>query len=131
MTLPSELLPAAQHYALLAVAVTLLSLSVTHFKWQLSVWWWLVMMVLPVVQMVWSLGETVWATVAGEETFGEPLRGPESHLVWATVIRACAHGVAIALVLVVVLLAVRRHTGGIPRRVRLEPTVGFPFVGGC
>ena len=52
MTLPSELLPAAQHYALLAVAVTLLSLSVTHFKWQLSVWWWLVMMVLPVVQMV-------------------------------------------------------------------------------
>lgn len=126
MTLPSELLPATQHYALLAVAVTLFSLSVTHFTWRSSLWVWLAMVLLPVTQMAWSLGETIWATVVGEGTFGQPLRGLERDLAWATVVRALAHGVAIGLVVVVVLHAIRHHGGRIRRRVRLEPTVGPP-----
>ena len=59
MTLSSELLPAMQHYALLAAALALFSLSLTHLKKRFSVWLWLMIVMLPVTQMAWSLWETV------------------------------------------------------------------------
>ena len=59
MTLSSELLPAMQHYALLAAALALFSLSLTHLKKRFSVWLWLMIVMLPITQMAWSLWETV------------------------------------------------------------------------
>ena len=123
MTLTSELLPATQHYALLAVAVTLFSLTTTQFKVRLNVWVWLAMVVLPVAQMAWSLWETVWEAVLGQSTLGQPVHEPGSYAAWAIVVQALAHGVAIALVLAVVLHVVGQTRDAMPRRVRLEPTV--------
>ena len=51
MTLSSELLPAMQHYALLAAALALFSLSLTHVKRRFGAWVWLTIVVLPVSQM--------------------------------------------------------------------------------
>ena len=120
MTLTSELLPATQHYALLAVAVALFSLTITHFKTRLNVGVWLAMVVLPAAQLAWSLWETIWETVVGTpHEIG-------SHAAWAIVVQTLAHGVAIALVLAVVLHVLRQPRGGMPRRVRLEPTVQSP-----
>lgn len=121
MTLTSELLPAIQHYALLAVSVTLLSLTITQSKRRLPTWVWLAMVVLPVGQMAWSLWETVWETIVGENTVGQAPTGGDAA---AIVVQTLAHGVAIALVLAIVLHVVRQTSAGaMPKRVRLEPTV--------
>ena len=123
MTLTSELLPAIQHYALLAVSVTLLSLTITQSKRRLPTWVWLAMVVLPVAQMAWSLWETVWETLVGENTVGQAPAELGSDAV-AIVVQTLAHGLAIALVLAIVLHVVRQTSAGaMPKRVRLEPTV--------
>ena len=125
MTLSFELLPAMQHYALLAAALALFSLSLTHVKKRFSVWVWLMIVVLPVVQMAWSLWETIYEVVAAASlsTGGQP---PVDHAVWLTVVQALVHGLAIVLILVVVLHIASRSSNDLPRRVRLEPTVGAP-----
>ena len=64
MTLSSELLPAMQHYAVLAAALALFSLSLTHLKWRFPIWVWLVAVALPVIQIAWSLWETIGEVVA-------------------------------------------------------------------
>lgn len=64
MTLPSELLPAMQHYALFAAALALFSLSLTHARRRFGIWVWLLIVVLPVAQIAWSLWETVSEVVA-------------------------------------------------------------------
>ena len=120
MTLSSEMLPAMQHYALLAAALALFSLSLTHLKRRFSIWVWLVVVVLPFIQMAWSLLETISEVVAVE---GIKL---ESREVCLIVGQALAHGVAIVLVLVVVLRIASQSKNEMPKRVRLEPTIGPP-----
>lgn len=116
MTLSSEVLPAMQHYALLAVALALFSLSLTHVKRRFSKWLWLVLMAPPVAQMEWSLWEVIWGAAAVDSANGQPL----------VVIQAMAHGMAIVLVLALVLYIANQSTNELPRRVRLEPTVSPP-----
>ena len=112
MTLSSELLPAVQHYALFAAALTLFSLSLTHVKRRFGSWVWLLVVALPVGQITWSLWETISEVVASE-----------GQGAWRIVVQALAHGLAIVLVLVVVLCIASRSSNDLPRRVRLEPTV--------
>lgn len=59
MTLSSDLLPAMQHYALLAAALALLSLSLANVKRRPGVWVWYLVLLLPVAQIGWSLWETI------------------------------------------------------------------------
>ena len=124
MTLSSELLPAMQHYALLAAALALFSLSLTHTKRRFSVWVWVMIVVLPFTQMAWSLWETVYEVAAVGRSSGQPsLAG---HAAWIVVVRALLHGLAILLVLAVVLRIANRSSNELPRRRRLEPTVAPP-----
>ena len=126
MTLPSELLPAMQHYALFAAALALFSLSLTHAKKRFGIWVWLLIVVLPVAQIAWSLWETVSEVVAAANsasTDGQPPAGSDAVLI---VVQALFHGLAIAVVLAVVLCLASRSSNKLPRRVRLEPTVGNP-----
>lgn len=123
MTLSSELLPAMQHYAVLAAALALFSLSLTHLKRRFPIWVWLVVVVLPVSQIAWSLWETI-DEIAPRSVNGQPPL--ESDAAGLIVLQALVHGVAIALVLVVVLWIASRSNHELPRRVRLEPTVGSP-----
>ena len=116
MTLSSELLPAVQHYALLAAGLTLFSLSLAHVKRRFSRWLWPMFMALPVAQMEWSLWETVSSTVAADSAERQPL----------IAVQALVHGIAIGLVLVMVLHIANRSGSEPPRRVRLEPTVSPP-----
>ena len=124
MTLPSELLPAMQHYALFAAALALFSLSLTHVKRRFSVWVWLVVVVLPIAQIAWSLWETIEAVAAHGQR--QPPAG--GHAAWLIVAQALLHGLAIVVVLAVVLYVavVSRSGDDLPRRVRIEPTVGGP-----
>ena len=124
MTLPSELLPAMQHYALFAAALALFSLSLTHVKRRFSVWVWLVVVVLPIAQIAWSLWETIEAVAAPGQM--QPPAG--GHAAWLIVAQALLHGLAIVVVLAVVLYVavVSRSGDDLPRRVRIEPTVGGP-----
>lgn len=126
MTLPSELLPAMQHYALFAAALALFSLSLTHAKRRFGIWVWLLIVVLPVAQIAWSLWETVSEVIAAANaasTDGYPA-GSDAVLI---VVQALFHGLAIAVVLAVVLcLASQPNSNKLPGRVRLEPTVGGP-----
>lgn len=124
MTLPSELLPAMQHYALLAAALALFSLSLTHIKKRFSVWVWLMIVMLPVTQMAWSLWETVVEVAAVGRPSGQPPL--EGHAAWIVVVRALLHGLAILIVLAVVLRIASRASNELPRRVKLEPTVAPP-----
>ena len=116
MTLSSEFLPAMQHYALLAVALTLFSLSLAHVKRRFSNWLWLVLMAPPIAQMEWSLWEAISGTVAADGTDSQPL----------IVLQALAHGIVIVLVLAVALYIASQSSNKLPRRVRLGPTVGLP-----
>ena len=113
MTLSSELLPAMQHYALFAAALALFSLSLTHVKKRFGIWVWFLVVVPPVAQITWSLWETISEVVA-----------VESHAAWRIVVQVLAHGVAILFVSVVVLYMASRSRDDLPRRVRLEPTIG-------
>ena len=126
MTLSADLLPAMQHYALFAAAFALFSLSLTHVKRRFGIWVWLMVMVvvLPVFQMAWSLWETIREVVAVEGIVGQSPRG--SHAAWWIVAQALVHGVTILLVLLVVLCIASRTSSELPRRVKLEPTVGGP-----
>ena len=126
MTLSSELLPAMQHYALFAAALALFSLSLTHVKRRFGIWVWLMVMVvvLPVFQMAWSLWETIRAAVAVEGIAGQPPLG--NGTTWWIVAQALVHGVTILLVLLVVLCIASRTSSQLPKRVRLEPTIGRP-----
>ena len=123
MTLSSELLPAMQHYALLAAALALFSLSLTHVKRRFGVWMWLMIVVLPVSQMAWSLWETIYEAAAVQSTSGQPLG---SQAAWTIVVQALVHGLAILLVLTVVLRIASRSGNELPRRVKLEPTIDRP-----
>ena len=123
MTLSSELLPAMQHYALLAAALALFSLSLTHVKRRFGVWMWLMIVVLPVSQMAWSLWETICEAAAVQSTGGQPLG---SQAAWTIVVQALVHGLAISLVLTVVLRIASRSRNELPRRVKLEPTIDRP-----
>ena len=123
MTLSSELLPAMQHYALLAAALALFSLSLTHVKRRFGVWMWLMIVVLPVSQMAWSLWETIYEAAAVQSTSGQPLG---SQAAWTIVVQALVHGLAILLVLTVVLRIASRSRHELPRRVKLEPTIDRP-----
>ena len=124
MTLPSELLPAMQHYALFAAALALFSLSLTHVKKRFSVWLWLVVVVLPIAQIAWSLWETIEAVAA----HGQPQPPAGGHAAWLIVAQALLHGLTIVVVLAVVLYVavVSRSGNDLPRRVRIEPTVEGP-----
>lgn len=122
MTLSSELLPAMQHYALLAAALALFSLSLTHLKKRFSVWMWLMIVVLPTTQMAWSLWETIYAAVGRPS--GQPSLGGDA--AWTVVVQALLHGLAISLVLVTVPRIASRSHRELPRRRRLEPTIGPP-----
>ena len=124
MTLSSELLPAMQHYALLAAALALFSLSLTHVKRRFGVWVWLMIVVLPVSQMAWSLWETIYEVAAVQSTSGQPPLG--SQAAWTIVVQALVHGLAISLVLTVVLRIASRSENELPRRVKLEPTIDRP-----
>ena len=123
MTLSSELLPAMQHYALLAAALALFSLSLTHVKRRFGVWMWLMIVVLPVSQMAWSLWETIYEAAAVQSTGGQALG---SQAAWTIVVQALVHGLAISLVLTVVLRIASRSRNELPRRVKLEPTIDRP-----
>ena len=113
MTLPSELLPAAQHYAVLGAALTLFSLSIAHSKMRVTILVWLCVTTLPMVQIAWSLLETIREALnAGD------------HASLSIVVRSLAHAVAIVIVLAVVLHIAGRSSNDSPKRVRLEPTVG-------
>lgn len=115
MTLPSELLPAAQHYAVLGAALTLFSLSIAHSKLRFGTFVWLCVVTLPMVQIAWSLWETICEALAAGE-----------HASLSIVVRSLAHAVAIVIVLGVVLRIAGRSSNDLPKRVRLEPTVGTP-----
>lgn len=121
MTLSSELLPAMQHYALLAAALALFSLSLTHVKRRFGAWVWLMIVVLPVSQMAWSLWETIYEVAAVQS--GQP---PLGQAAWTIVVQALVHGLAISLVLTVVLRIASRSRNELPRRVKLEPTIDRP-----
>ena len=123
MTLSSELLPAMQHYALLAAALALFSLSLTHVKRRFGVWMWLMIVVLPVSQMAWSLWETIYEATAVQSASQPPL---ESQAAWTIVVQALVHGLAILLVLTVVLRIASRSRHELPRRVKLEPIIDRP-----
>ena len=123
MTLSSELLPAMQHYALLAAALALFSLSLTHVKRPFSVWVWITIVVLPFIQMAWSLWETICEVVAVESTRQPPLG---SHAAWIVVVQALVHGLAILFVLVMVPHIARRSRNELLGRRRREPTIGHP-----
>ena len=124
MTLSSELLPAMQHYALLAAALALFSLSLTHVKRRFGAWVWLTIVVLPVSQMAWSLWETIYEVAAVQSTRGQPPLG--SQAAWTIVVQVLVHGLAILLVLTVVLRIASRSGNELPRRVKLEPTIDRP-----
>ena len=117
-----------QHYALFAAALALFSLSLTQSKKRFGVWVWLAIVVLPVIQMAWSLWETIWEAVAAQSANGQPAREFGNHAAWLIVVQALAHGIAIVLVLAVVLCiaSASRSSSKLPTRVRLEPTVGHP-----
>lgn len=112
MTLPSELLPAAQHYVVLGAALTLFSLSIAHGKKRFGPWVWLCIVALPIGQINWSLWETIREVLAAG-----------NH---AAVFQSLAHAVAILFVLWMVLCMAGRSSNDLPKRVRLEPTVGQP-----
>lgn len=127
MTLSSELLPAMQHYALLAAALALFSLSLTHVKRRFGVWMWLMIVVLPVSQMAWSLWETIYEVAAVQSASGQHGQPPlGSQAAWTIVVQALVHGLAILLVLTVVLRTASRSRNELPRRVKLEPTIDRP-----
>ena len=116
MTLSSELLPAVQHYALLAAGLTLFSLSLTHVKQRFSRWLWPLLMALPIAQMEWSVWETISSAIAADEA--------DRQLPIA--FQALVHGIAIWLILAVVLYMANQPGQELPRRVKLEPTVRPP-----
>ena len=124
MTLSSELLPAMQHYALLAAALALFSVSLTHVKRRFGAWVWLTIVVLPVSQMARSLWETIYEAAAVQSTGGQPPLG--SQAAWTIVVQVLVHGLAILLVLTVVLRIASRSGNELPRRVKLEPTIDRP-----
>lgn len=115
MTLSSDLLPAMQHYALLAAALALFSLSLTHLRKRPGVWVWFVVVSPPVAQILWSLWETIREVDAGGKQAAS----------WI-IAQALAHGLATLIVSVAVLWVATRSRHELPRRVRLEPTVGRP-----
>ena len=115
MTLSTDLLPAMQHYALFAAALALFSLSLAHVKRQFGVWVWFAVIALPVIQIVWSL----WETIEEVEAVG-------SHGASRIILQALIHGFAILLVSVAVLVVASRVRSNFPKRVRLEPTIGGP-----
>lgn len=80
--------------------------------------------VLPVFQMAWSLWETIREVVAVEGIAGQPPLG--NGAAWWIVAQALVHGVTILLVLLVVLCIASRTSSELPRRVKLEPTIGRP-----
>lgn len=121
MTLPSELLPAMQHYSLLAAALTVFTLSFKHVKRPLGTWVWLVVFLLPIIQIAWSLWETINEVAGVEGTYGQPPLGSHSTLI---VVQALIHGLAISLVSAMVLYIANRSHNKLPRRVKLEPTIG-------
>lgn len=114
MTLSSDLLPAMQHYALLAAALALLSLSLANVKRRPGVWVWYLVLLLPVAQIGWSLWETI-----------REVNAAGGHAARWTIVQAVGHGVATLLVSVT-LLYIATRSAHLPRQVRLEPTVAPP-----
>ena len=115
MTLTSDLLPAAQHYALFAAALTLFSLSITRDKMQYGTFVWICIIALPVLQIAWSLWETIREVLADG-----------SRAAPCIVIQALVHATAIVIITLATLGMVGQSRNDLPRRVRLEPTIGQP-----
>ena len=115
MTLSTDLLPAMQHYALFAAALTLFSLSLTHVKRRFGLWVWFLVLALPVFQIGWSLWETI-----------EEVEAAGSHAASWIIFRAVLHGLAITFVSGVVLVVASRPGDDFPKRVKFKLTISGP-----